>query len=291
MPAAAGLPPPVARSCHHGPVSNPGPVSDTLPRRPLTVGELLDASIGLLRRCGWPILLLGLLLAAGQQGVAVVLSALLDGDTQPIGEWLWLSGWLGMEAAIIAVLGAPAAVAAAASLLGEPVERRRLLAAPGPRWAGTLAAAAVTGVLALFGALACGLPWLVVYGLTGLVVPVIVIDRANPRGAAERPVQLVLRGGARPAGVRLLAYLAWLAIRLPVGLVGAYLLGQLGVTGGAALLLAALPWVAVDAVAYPALACLDACLHVENRMRVEGLDIMLGRAPRGAGRRLLETVP
>lgn len=266
-------------------------MSDTLPRRPLTVGELLDASIGLLRRCGWPVLLLGLLLAAGQQGVAVVLTALLDGERSPVGQWLWLSCWLGMEAGIVAVLGAPAAVAAAASLLGEPIDRRRLLAAPGSRWGGVLLAASITGLLALFGTLACGLPWLVVYGATGLVVPVIVIDRAGPRAAVERPVQLVLRGGARPAGVRLLAYLAWLAIRLPVGLVGDYLLTQFGTGGAAALLLSALPWVAVDAVAYPALACLDACLHVENRMRVEGLDIALGRTSAGTARRLLETVP
>lgn len=286
-----GLPTPLAGACHDGPVSNPGPASDTLPRRPLTVGELLDASIGLLRRCGWPVILLGLLLAAGQQGVAVVLTALLDGERAPFGNWLWLACWLGMEAGIIAVLGAPAATAAAATLLGEPVDRRRLLASPGLRWGGTLLAGAVVGVLAMFGVLACGLPWLVVYGGTGLVVPVIVIDRAGTRAAIERPVQLVLRGAARPAGVRLLAYLTWLAIRLPVGLVGAALLSTTGVTGAAALLLGALPWVAVDAVAYPALACLDACLHVENRMRVEGLDIALGRTSPAAARRTLESTP
>jgi hypothetical protein len=39
-------------------------------------------------------------------------------------------------------------------------------------------------------------------------------------------------------------------------------------------------WALVNAVAYPALACLDAVLHLENRMRVEGLDIALSRALR-----------
>jgi hypothetical protein len=273
-------------------VGYPGAVSDSvLPRRPLTVGELLDASVELLRRCGWPVILLGLLLAAGQQGVAVVLSALLDGDRYTFGRWVWLAGWLGMEAGIIAVLGAPAAVAAAASLLGEPVDRRRLLAAPGARWGGTLVAATVVGALAAFGVLACGLPWLAVYCFTGLAVPVLVIDRAGVRAGIERPVQLVLRGAGRPAGVRLLAYLTWLAVRLPVGLVGDSLLAASGAGGSLGTLLAALPWVAVDAVAYPALACLDACLHVENRMRAEGLDIALGRTTPGTARRTLESAP
>lgn len=37
----------------------------------------------------------------------------------------------------------------------------------------------------------------------------------------------------------------------------------------------------MNTVAYPALACLDAVIHLDNRMRTEGLDIRLARSPAG----------
>ena len=39
-------------------------------------------------------------------------------------------------------------------------------------------------------------------------------------------------------------------------------------------------WLAVNALAYPMLGCLDAALHLEARMRTEGLDIALARSLR-----------
>jgi hypothetical protein len=37
-------------------------------------------------------------------------------------------------------------------------------------------------------------------------------------------------------------------------------------------------WIAVNAAAYASIASLDATVHLETRMRLEGLDIALGRA-------------
>jgi hypothetical protein len=45
-------------------------------------------------------------------------------------------------------------------------------------------------------------------------------------------------------------------------------------------LVTGLAWLMVNSVAYPVLACLDTVLHVETRMRSEGLDIALQRAVR-----------
>lgn len=260
-----------------------------LPLRPLTVGELLDASVGVLRRCGWPILALGLLLAAVQQAISDLATARMPGffsSFDAVGLWwVWLACRAGAESLIIVILAAPASAAAAAILVGETPGRAprdrwfgplRWLAAPGGRWPAVLATGAGVGALATGSVLLCGLPWLVVYGLTGLVVPVLVADRAPAGRVLLRPLQLMFAGGGRAAAIRLLGYLGWLLVRLAVGYAGDDLVGVLPAQALAPLL-AALPWILVNTVAFPALACLDACIHLENRMRTEGLDLALAR--------------
>ena len=39
-------------------------------------------------------------------------------------------------------------------------------------------------------------------------------------------------------------------------------------------------WILANTVVYAALACLDAVLYLETRMRVEGLDVAVGRSRR-----------
>ncbi len=268
-----------------------------LPLRPLTVGELLDASVALLRRCGWPLLALGLLCSAGQFTLAgMVRIGLAEAVGPTPAGWLWLACWLGSESVAICILAAPASARAVGVLLGEPAGRGALstLTAPGRRWPAALLAAGVVGVLAGVGVLLCGVGWIVVYALTGLVVPVLLADRVSDTGVLSRPLRLVFAGAGRAGGIRLLAYLGWLAVRLAVGVAAGLLLGRLALTGDPWLLrlLSAAPWVLVDAIAYPTLACLDACVHLENRMRTEGLDLALSRAGggRGTARSVVEVV-
>ncbi|GIH11999.1 hypothetical protein [Rugosimonospora africana] len=103
----------------------------------------------------------------------------------------------------------------------------------------------------------------------------------GPFPAIARSVALVTRGGWRPAGIRLLGYLAWWVIRLGLGAGSIALLRIVVDQDSPWLWLAAtLAWGIVNSIAYPALACLDAVVHVENRMRVEGLDLALSRALR-----------
>ena len=140
-------------------------------------------------------------------------------------------------------------------------------------------------VVALGGALTAAagfLPWIIWYVFTGLAAPALVIERRGPLSALGRSFALVGRGGLRPGAIRLLGYLAWWTIRLALaagGYAALQLTGQL--SGGVALRLAGvLAWVLVDTVAYAVLGCLDAVLHLETRMRVEGLDLALSRAAR-----------
>ncbi|GAB3250665.1 hypothetical protein GCM10027452_45410 [Micromonospora halotolerans] len=119
------------------------------------------------------------------------------------------------------------------------------------------------------------------YGLLGAQVPVLVVDRVPAYRAPGRALRLAVRVGGRAAAIRLLGYLGWWLIRLGIGLGVYHGLGLLRLfdVSAWALPVATVAWVAVNAVAYPALACLDAVLHLETRMRTEGLDIRLSRAP------------
>ncbi|MCZ7425579.1 hypothetical protein O7607_07540 [Micromonospora sp. WMMA1949] len=266
-----------------------GPTA-VLPRRPLTVGELLDAAVLLLRDQARVLVPLALLLALAEQAVLHPLRMLAGTDPPywwpaAFGEtlpeyWLLLAAGAGTEAAIVALLGAPAARGAGAALLGRRPGPAELLR--GARLGATLPAAALVGlVVAVAGVTGPG--WFLAYALLGLVVPVLVLDGVPAHLAPWRAVRLAGRVSARAAAIRLLGYLGWWLIRLGIGL-GVYnglaMLGLFDVSAWA-LPITIAAFAAVNALAYPALACLDAVLHLETRIRTEGLDIRLSRAPAG----------
>ncbi|MFI7282199.1 hypothetical protein ACIBOV_18255 [Micromonospora chersina] len=274
-----------------------GPTA-VLPRRPLTVGELLDSAVLLLRSQARVLVPLAVLLALGEQALLHPLRVLAGArppewwfDPDRLGwYWLLLALGAGTEAMIIALLGNPAARGAGAALLGRRTRARELL--HGARWGAPLLAGAVVGATVLLAGLA-GPAWFVAYGLLGAVVPVLVVDRVAAHRAPGRALRLAVRVGGRAAAIRLLGYLGWWLIRLGIGLGVYHGLGLLGLfdVSAWALPVATVAWVAVNAVAYPALACLDAVLHLETRMRTEGLDIRLSRAPAGTPEPALLAVP
>lgn len=265
-----------------------GVQSDVLPLRPLTLGELLDAAVALLRTNGRVYIGAGLLLAAAEQALLHQMRVAADArppmflpDEDRLGEyWLLIVTGLATEAAIIALLGGLAARGAVAALLGTAPTARDLLRPSGGRLLSLLVLAAAAGTVIWFAAAACWLPWLFVYGLLGSLAPAVVIDRLGPGPAILRSLRLTTRAGLRGIGLRLIGYLAWLAIRLALGFGSVTLLSSAfgGLSEEWLMFAAAVAWCAVNAVAYPALACLDAVLHLETRMRVEGLDLALSRA-------------
>ncbi|RKN38082.1 hypothetical protein [Micromonospora endolithica] len=260
-----------------------------LPRRPLTVGEVLDSAVLLLRDHVAVLLPLGLVLAVGEQVLLHPLRA--AADTRPptwilgfhdFGPfWLLLAVGAAAEAVIILLLGNPAARAAAAALAGRRAGARELLRPSGARWAATALTAGPVALVMVAAAL-LGPFWLIGFALLGGVASALVVDRVTGYRALPRSATLALRGGGRAGGLRLLGYLVWWIVRVGLG-TGAYLgLESVGLLDDDwAVRLSLALWAAVNAVAYPALACLDAVLHLETRMRGEGLDIRLSRARPG----------
>lgn len=268
-----------------------------LPLRPLTVGELLDAAVSLLRAGGPRLLAWGGLAALLEQLVLFPLRRWADLDLRYLpadDRWsvwmLLLALGCATELAAITALAGRAGAAAPRALLGP--------AAPAPgrgrRWPGVaLAAVGVAAVMGLVSATVFTWPptyflvapmtvalWLWCYGSLGSVAPAVTVDRAGPVRAVGRSVVLSSRGFARVLRVRVCAYTGWLVVRAAWGLGVMSLLGLVwtpqSTTADAVVI--GLVFLLVNAVGYPALACLDVLLHLEARMRTEGLDIALRRS-------------
>lgn len=270
-----------------------------LPLRPLTVGELLDAAVSLLRARGSLLIGLGVAAAAMEQLVLFPYRRLADVNSfyypadDRWAEWaLLIVIGFATEAAIIAALGWPASAVAPRALLGR--------AAPRPEPPGR--PAAVTAALAVVAAVACGgavatallwptnvlllllLPvtvalWLPAYALLGLAVPAAVAERKGPVRALARSLALSSRWFLRGAWVRVLAYLSWLLVRIAWGLGMLQLISLFYAAPDTTMdnILMAGVYLVVNAFMYPVLACLDAVSYLEVRMRTEGLDIALRR--------------
>ncbi|GAB7040239.1 MULTISPECIES: hypothetical protein [Catenuloplanes] len=260
--------------------------SAALPQRPLTVGELLDAAVGVLRDNARALLPAGLLLAATEQVALAPVRAWANARPPtyvPQWEdldrfWVLLVVGAATEAVVIMLLGGFAARAASAALLGTRLPARRVLTPRGARLGPIVLVAALTGLLTLFAGSTVAL-WPIVYGLTGLIIPVLVVDRLPAGRAALRGLSIATRHGARGLWVRLLGAAGWLAMRIALAVSGVYTMDLLGLTDPAwAAPLGFVVWTLANTIAYPTLACLDAVVYLEARMRTEGLDIRLARA-------------
>ncbi|MEV6928852.1 hypothetical protein AB0M46_30785 [Dactylosporangium sp. NPDC051485] len=194
----------------------------------------------------------------------------------------WLAFCFGMstEGMILTLLGGLAGAAAGPGLLGVAARPRDLLRQVLRRALPLLVVALVTAALILVTSLVLMLPWPLVFGLLGLASPALVVDRTGPFAAVGRSFRLAGRN-LRGAGIRLGGYFSWALIRIVLGLGGSYALELWLDHGQAAYTLAMIAiWAVVDAVAYASLACIDAVLYLEVRMRVEGLDVAIGRLRR-----------
>ncbi|MFC8615047.1 hypothetical protein ACFT9M_01330 [Micromonospora purpureochromogenes] len=268
-----------------------GPTA-VLPRRPLTVGELLDSAVLLLRTQGRLLLPLGALFAVGEQLLLHPLrlatgveppSWLLGVDGFPA-LWFLLALGAASEAVIVTLLGNPAARAAGAALLGRRAGVRELLRPQGARYGATLLLALLVGLVVMLAGL-MGPLWFVAYALFGSVAAALAVDRVPVERAVGRAARLAMRGGGQAGAVRLLGYLGWWILRIGLGLgvlTGLDSLDLIDLGDPVLAQVAAITvWAGVNTVAYPALACLDAVIHLDNRMRTEGLDIRLARSPAG----------
>ncbi|HEV7707322.1 MAG TPA: hypothetical protein VGP16_03935 [Asanoa sp.] len=255
------------------------------------MGELLDAALLLLRVHAAALLPVAAALAVAEQ---LVLAPLLNWSEvllydpfrafeEDFGRtWSVLCVGAGCEAVIIALLAAPASRAAGALLLDRRLSNRAMLNPRGLRPVATIAIAVFAGLFVATLSFA-GPFWAVGFGFSALAVPALVVDRVNPLRAIGRGFALAGRSGGRGLWILLLGYFTWWLIRMLVGTAGGSLLARLlPIDRDAVALLLTGMRAAVNTLAYAALACLAATLHLETRFRTEGLDIALGRG-QGAG--------
>jgi len=262
------------------------PAQPDLPLRPMTLGELLDAAITLLRARAVPLFGAAAVLALLEQVLLAPLrvAAFLSPPyylpaRDHLGLW-WGTTAVGFaaEAFILTLLGALAAAAAGPALIGRAVRHRELWSRTRPL--ATVCTAVLLGVAGGAGFLLGAVPWLILFGLFGLTTSVLVIDRSgNPFTALGRSARLAARGGIRGFWALLAAYVTWFAIRFALGSGWVPILSVFsGDDPGW------LTWVTpaartiVNTVAYSALACVAAVVSIETRIRTEGLDIAIGRA-------------
>lgn len=255
----------------------------SVPLRPLTVGELLDAAAEVIRGAAPAVLPVAAVLAAAEQVLMVGLrQVFFQGAVFPDGRLLIGPAWfaialgLGTEAMIVALLGLIAGRAAAAGAVGGSLRAGHLLS--GRNLFSGLFLALLAGLVVFVGSVV-PFGWLVAYPLMGMATVALVVDGTGAARSWWRGIALSLRGGLRGAAIRILGYLSWLLARLAFGLGSVAGLQLLGIVPGGPVN----PWLSaaflfvVNTIAYAALAGLDAVLLIETRIRTEGLDIALSR--------------
>lgn len=266
--------------------------SPVLPLRPLTTGELLDTAAAVLRS-RWRVLLgMSFVVALVEQIGMTTLRLLTVDQVKPkyIGHFvddeflamLWIVLGLTTELICISLLSGPATRVAVAAVRGEDPNRLPPTLLTAQQWGPVLLFSAILGVVGLVAAALCVLPWFVVFALFGLSIPALVADGLPPDKALWRSPRLFARSGGRTAGIRLLAYFSWLLIRLVItcgayALMESQLLDFTTVLFDYFLVFLGLCYLAVNTAGYAMMACVDATLHIETRVRTEGLDVVVSR--------------
>jgi hypothetical protein len=273
-------------------------IEGAVPLRPLTVGELLDGALTLLRTRWWRLVGLGVALAVLEQALLYPLRSMADQDLSmlPAGGQLTaftalLIAGFGTEAMVISTLAGVAAPYGGRALLGRFAPPR-----PPARVGAVIVVVLVAGFvvaasaapflllepLQVFGLVVAPMlflfTWPLPYGLVGLAAPAVVIEGRGPGAALGRSLRIAGRDFLRAALIRVLGYLSWALVRfgLIIGTIAlvSVVWGNLPSSTWDRVLLATAA-VVVNAVAYPVLGCLDVMLLLEGRMRSEGLDIAL----------------
>ncbi len=266
--------------------------SPVLPLRPMTIGELLDSAAGLLRS-RWQVLLgMSFALAFAEQ-IAMTTLRIFTIDAilpkyhgQILGDgpltWIWIVIALGSELFIITLLSAVATRTAAESVVGNDPTALPPATLTAREWRNAAPAALVIAVLGGLAALACFLPWIAVFALFGLVVPALVVERSEPLRAFGRSMRFFKYSFGRTAYVRVLSYATWLLVRGAITL-GAIVLVQSNIVDFSSflfdnfLILLGVAYLVVNSVAYAMMACVDAAIYFEARVRYEGLDVAVAR--------------
>ncbi|HIW60965.1 MAG TPA: hypothetical protein H9881_00770 [Candidatus Stackebrandtia excrementipullorum] len=277
--------------------------SPVLPLRPFTVGEVLDTAAALLRSRWRALVTMALGLAVIEQvfmtwlRMATVDRVLPRYFGQIVGDWgmawLWIVVGLTFEIFMVTLLSGPATRTAVAAVTGEPPQNLSWWTLTSRQWGYVVSFSVLLAVAGALAAAACVMPWFVVYALFGLVVPSLIADGLSPWKSFARSPQLFGRSGVRTGAIRFLSWSSWQLIRLAVTCAAFLLLQYVDfstVLFDYFLILLGLVYAAVNTAAYAMMACVDAVIHVEARVRTEGLDVAVGRM-KSRGEPIMLTAP
>lgn len=311
-------PPPEQAAPHPSAPMATTPVPETKPRvlplRPLTVGEVLDGSVDVLRTHAKIVFSASVVIALISQLVALAFTLPLVGEINGLGSLdpdtvspdqyfqqltttyfaVFGGSLVGEFTKVlgIAVMSGFMAVIVGRSVLGQSIT-------PGEVWAEFRSRLGpLLGVSALFtlivgaGILFCFLPGVALWVMFALAAPALVLERCGVSRSLSRSLELMKQNGwPRVLGVLALTYVISLilenVITVPfaaVGFLDSFFRDAPELITATTLVVSAAGGVIALAITTPFTAGVTAILYVDRRMRGEGLDIDLRRAAgHGAG--------
>ncbi|MFS8104793.1 hypothetical protein LFM09_47600 [Lentzea alba] len=291
-------------------VTTPAPEAETrvLPLRPLTVGEVLDGSVDVLRTHAKIVFTASVAVAVVTQLVVLAFTlpfvddlnvlGSLDPDTVTPDQYLQqlTNGYFAVFGGSLAgqfakVLGLTVmsgfmSVIVGRSVLGQSITPREVWAEFRPRLGAVLGVSALFTLMVGAGLFLCFLPGVALWVMFALAVPALALERCGAGRSLSRSMELLKHNGwPRVLGVLALSYVVSLilenVITVPfaaVGLLDSFLRGGPELLTATTLVASAVGGVIAVAVTTPFHAGVTAILYVDRRMRGEGLDIDLRRA-------------
>ena len=280
---------------------------DGIPLRPLGVGDVLDGTFSTIRRNPRATVGLAAVLVTVQQAVSVGVQLATDGlptmtgftSLQSIGGYGGIVGTL-LAAVVGAVLTGMLVIVVSEDVLGRRVTAGDVWRRVRPRLWALLVAAAIAGLLPYVGLIFLVVPGVILWGAWSLTTPALVLEGLGPIAALRRSWRLAWPGFLRVWSVRslseLLAVLMQYLLAVPFALASVLVAFGLDTGDGEqlpalALALIVLGGIAAGTITAPFLAGVLALLYIDRRMRAEGLDLVLRREERTAGRRPIAVPP
>lgn len=297
--------PPYPQTPGYGPPGGYGKPG-VIPLRPLSVGEILDGSIGTMRRHPGLIFSVSAVIAVIEAALSFGASVFLLSRLAPIPQpgpaatpqeaMNYLSAALGQTGATLGVtlvitvlirtfLTGFMTVVVGKAVLGKPITFGEAVGELVPRLPRLLGVTVLYTLIFAVGSLFCLVPGIWLYALFGLASPALVLEDGRVGQALKRSRLLVQGSWWRVFGVLLLtgvcaaviAFVIQIPFNLTTGLGAADLADMARVSVGAQLLSGAGQVIAQTLVT-PFVAGATALLYIDQRMRKEGMDIQLARA-------------
>ncbi len=280
---------------------------DGIPLRPLGIGELLDGTFVTIRRNPRATVGLAALLVTVQQLLSVGVQLATEGlpavatfddeafSAQALGGYGGLIGTL-LAAVVGAILTGMLVVVVSDDVVGRQTSAAEVWRRVRPRIWALLVAATIAGIMPFVGLVFLVVPGLILWAAWALTTPALVLEGLGPFAALRRSWQLAWPDLLRVWWVRalsvLLGVLIQLLVAVPFAVIGLVVVETTGAEDGSGsvvpvivLLLGVLGAIVAGSLTAPFLAGVLALLYIDRRMRAEGLDLVLRRAERTAGRR------